>query len=117
MAKRRCFSIDFYESDVFLNISNDAKALYLGLLLRADDDGAVINHNIILKLTRIPLKTLEELYENNLLLNVDGVCIIKHWLCHNKIQPTRKVDSIFQKELEKLSVTQTKEYILKEQSV
>ena len=115
MAKRRCFSIDFYESDKFLNLSSDAKALYLGLLLRADDDGVVINPKIVLRLTGIEHNALEELYENSLLLDVEGVCIIKHWLCHNKIQPTRKVQSIYQKELEKLSVTQTKEYVFKEQ--
>lgn len=115
MAKRRCFSIDFYESDKFLDLSSDAKALYLGLLLRADDDGVVINPKIVLRLTGIETKALEELYENSLLLNIDGVCIIKHWLCHNKIQPTRKVESIYQKELDKLRVSQTKEYIVKEQ--
>ncbi len=117
MAKRRCFSVDFYESDKFLNLSNDAKALYLGLLLHADDDGVVINPKTVLRLTGINQDTIEELYINRMLINVDGICIIRHWLFHNKIQPTRKVESLYQKELSKLSVTQTKEYVLKEQFV
>lgn len=117
MAKRRCFSIDLFNSENFLNLTNDAKALYLGLLLHADDDGVVINPRTVLRLMEIRSDVLDELYLNGFLIDVDGICIIKHWLFHNKIQPSRKVDSLYQAELSKLYVTQTKEYALKKQCV
>jgi len=117
MAKRRCFSIDFYDSEDFLNLSNNAKALYLGLLLHADDEGVIINARTILRITGETERTLTELFSAGFLIDVDGVYIIKHWYLHNKVQPARMVSSLYQSQLEKLYVTQTKEYAFKEQFV
>lgn len=117
MAKRRCFSIDLFNSEEFLNLTNDAKSLYLGLLLHTDDEGVVINPRTVMRMMELSDDTMNELYINGFLIDVDGICIIRHWFFHNKIQPSRMVASLYQAELAKLYVTQTKEYALREQCV
>ncbi len=110
MAKRRCISIDFYECEEFLGISDKAKVLYTGLILRSDDEGVVINHGIALRLLGINPKYFDELLHKGLILNVEGIYVIRHWYLHNKIQPSRIVPSLYQNELTKLYVSDRKTY-------
>lgn len=112
MAKRRCFAIDFYHKEEFLDLSNGAKVLYLGLLLSSDDEGVVINHRTTMRIIGATETDLRELSETGLLIKINDVYIIRHWYMHNKVQPTRIVKSLYQEELSRLYITQTKEYEL-----
>lgn len=110
MARRRCISTDFYESDIFLNLSDKLKTLYTMLLLHCDDEGAVINPSMVTKLARAQKKHLEELTEKGFLIGIDGIYILKHWYQHNSIQPSKKSPSIYVNTMEKLRVNSRKEY-------
>lgn len=110
MAKRRCISVDFYDSEMFCELPVSAKHLYTELILHSDDDGVVINPKSVLRICRAKASTLQMLVRHNLLLEIDGVYIIRHWYVHNKIQSSRKVDSAYSDTLFKLRVNERKEY-------
>ena len=112
MAKRRCISADFYDSDLFGKLSSKTKVLYTHFILHSDDDGVVINPKVVLRITKANKKHLDELFANNLLIRIDDIIVIRHWYVHNKVQPARKVDSIYQSELAKLCINERREYEL-----
>ena len=110
MANRRCISKDFYESSDFAELSNISKVLYTQFILHSDDDGIIINPKVVMLISKAKQKHLDELLIKNFLIQIDDVLVVKHWFLHNKVQPTRKHDSIYQKELSKLWVNKHKEY-------
>ena len=67
MAKRRVFSIEVVESMEFLRLSKEAQLLYFFLMLHTDDEGVIINHEVVVKITDSSLKALEELTESGML--------------------------------------------------
>ena len=110
MAKRRCFSSGVYESKAYLNLSKDAKILYTELIFHSDDEGVVINPEIPMCILGVDERALAELVEQELLILVDDVYVIRHWYLHNKVQPSRMIQSLYQTQLSKLTVNQRKEY-------
>ncbi len=110
MAKRRCISIDFYDSEMFCQLPSSAKHLYTELILHSDDDGVIINPTTVLRICKTKRDVLELLVRRNLILKIDGIYIIRHWYVHNKVQPSRKVDSIYADTLFKLRINERKEY-------
>ena len=110
MANRRCISKDLYESSGFGELSPISKVLYTQFILHSDDDGVVINPKIVMLIAKAKQKHLDELLLKNFLIYIDGIFVVKHWFLHNKVQPARKHDSIYQKELSKLIVNKHKEY-------
>ncbi|MBQ8058123.1 MAG: hypothetical protein IJ275_07320 [Ruminococcus sp.] len=112
MAKRRCISVDVYENNDFLDLSDSAKVLYTAFILHTDDDGFIINHRTVMRLLGSSQNVLQELFDIGFVMDVGGVLVIKHWYIHNRIQPTRKVDTIYQEQLNRLYVNDCKEYEL-----
>lgn len=110
MAKRRCFSVDVFEKDVFLNMSANSRILYVYFILHSDDDGVIINPQTVMRLIRARDKNLDELLEKGFVVCVDDVYVIKHWYMHNKVQPSRKIDSLYQEQLNSLYVDNSKVY-------
>lgn len=110
MAKRRCICIDVYESEKYLDLSLSAQVLYTHYVLHCDDEGVVINPRSIMRLCGVSQETLQELIDEGFLLSVQDVFVIKHWYVHNRIQPSKKTDSLYQKELHRLFVNERKEY-------
>lgn len=110
MAKRRCFSIDVIESLAFRRLSPEAKAIYFGLMAHADDEGVIINHTIALCLQDIDERAVKELVDSEFLLIVNDMYIVKHWYLHNRIQPSKFTDSLYQAELGMLYLNDRKEY-------
>lgn len=113
MAKRRCFSVDLFEDEKFLNLNDKSKVLYFGLILHSDDEGVIINPTAVMRLLKKQKKYFDELIENGFVMRVDKMFVIKHWNLHNHIQPSKKTDSLYQNELSKLTINQSKEYELK----
>ena len=110
MEKRRCFSIDVIESLPFRRLSPEAKAIYFALMAHADDEGVVVNHSIALCLQNIEEQAMKELVDNEFLLMVNDMYIVKHWFMHNRVQPSKFTESLYKAELSKLYVNDRKEY-------
>ncbi len=117
MAKRRCFSVDLFENENFLYLSDKAKVLYFGLTLHSDDEGVIINPTAVMRLLKISKRYLEELIENGFVMRVEGILVIKHWNLHNHIQPSKKTPSMYRDELAKLVVNSSNEYQLKSEII
>lgn len=110
MAKRRCISIDFYESENFLEMSDKLKMLYTMLLLHCDDEGIIVNPMMVTKIMKASKRHLQELIDRGFILSVDGVYVLRHWFWHNHVQPSKKNMSIYVTVLDKLRVNKLKEY-------
>ncbi len=96
MANRRMISKDILESPRFLNLSSSAKNLYVYCLLNADDEGVVV----LLKVQRIIKarpKHVQELVEEGFIevLEENNLAYIPHFSEQNRIQPSRKKESIY----------------------
>ncbi len=117
MAKRRCFSVDLFENEKFLNLNDKAKVLYFGFILHSDDEGVVINSTAVMRLLKITKRYLEELVENGFVMRVEGILVIRHWNLHNHIQPSKKTPSLYRDELSKLVLSPTNEYQLKSEII
>lgn len=113
MAKKRCINVDFFESEKFVLLNDKSKVLYIGLLLHCDDDGFILNPKTVMRLHKKNIKYFNELVENGFILQVDDVFVITHWNVHNTIQPSKKIPTIYQKELMQLGMNFRKEYIKK----
>lgn len=112
MAKRRCISVDVFENDVFLDLDNSSKILYVYFILHSDDDGFVINPKTVMRLCGANKEDLTALIEQGYILMFDdGILIIKHWYKHNKVQPKKKTDTQYQTQLAQLTLNQSKEYV------
>ncbi len=112
MAKRRCISVDVYESEEFFELSDKAKVLYTHFILRSDDEGVIINPKTAMRLCTAGDEVLEELIVKGFVLKVEEIFVIKHWYAHNRIQPTKKTASLYREELSALIINDKKIYEL-----
>ena len=110
MAKRRCISVDVYESEEFYELSDKAKVLYTHFILRSDDEGVVINPKTAMRLCDAKDEALKELIDSAFVLEVEGVYVVRHWYAHNRSRPSRVVPSLSSAELEHLVGNKVKEY-------
>ena len=107
MAERRMLSIKITSSARFLRMSHASQALYMHLVMNADDDG-VVEAFSIMRLAAATEENLQELADRKLIriLNEDLVAHILDWDENNKIRSDRKRDSIYKDLLEQ---TETEE--------
>ena len=99
MAKRRMFSNDIIDTDMFLEMPATAQLLYFHLAMRADDDGFVSAPKRILRLTGSSEGDLRVLFERDFVIPFSsGICVIKHWKIHNYIQSDRYHETIYKDE-------------------
>ena len=89
MAERRMFSTKITESDPFYALGTNAQALYLHLVMLADDDGFV--NNAMSAANRIPggKTALKCLIEKRFLLQFGAVIVVKHWRIANSLKNDR----------------------------
>lgn len=101
MAERRMLSIKITSSARFLRMSHASQALYMHLVMNADDDG-VVEAFSIMRLAAATEENLQELADRKFirLLNEDLVAHILDWDENNKIRADRKRDSIYKDLLE-----------------
>ena len=86
MASRRMVSKAVIDTDAFLDLPLTAQALYLHLLLRADDDGFVASPQSIMRMVGGSKDDLRLLIGKGYLIAWDsGVMVIRHWLLHNAV--------------------------------
>lgn len=99
MATRRMLSKTVVESDPFFEMPSDSQALYMHLVLNADDDGFVGNPETIRRMTGFSKDSLKLLIAKGFLISFQsGVIVITHWETQNKVQPSRKNKTIYTNE-------------------
>ena len=103
MAERRMLSIKITSSARFLRMSHASQALYMHLMMNADDDG-VVEAFSIMRLAAANEDNLQELADRKFIriLNEDLVAHILDWDENNKIRSDRKRDSIYKDLLEQV---------------
>ena len=112
MASRRMFARDLVESDLFIDLSFSAQALYLHLNLEADDDGFVASAKRIMRSIGASENDLVELERSGFLIFFpSGVYAIAHFGINNAIRADRYHPTIFQTEFRTLSKDNGGRYI------
>ena len=95
MAGKRMFTKQILLSDSFLDMSAEARALYVTLNMCADDDGLVNNTKSLMRVSGASKEHLEELISEKFIhVFESGVCVIMHWKVHNTIKNDRYVPSL-----------------------
>lgn len=113
MAERRMFSKTIIDSDAFLDMPLSAQALYFHLSMRADDDGFLNNANKIIRMINASKNDYDLLLIKKFIIQFDdGICVIKHWRIHNYIRNDRYKPTVYQDEMNCLTIKDNKSYTL-----
>ena len=113
MANRRMLNKTVVESDPFFEMPADSQALYMHLVLNADDEGFVGNPETIRRMTGFSKDSLKLLIAKGFLTSFQsGVVVVTHWEMQNKIQPSRKTKTIFTDEKGLLIVDEQGKYLI-----
>lgn len=99
MAKKRMFSMDIIDTDMFLEMPSTTQLLYFHLSMRADDDGFVSSPKRIIRLIGASDDDMRILFSKQFVIPFDsGICVIRHWKIHNYIQKDRYHETIYREE-------------------
>lgn len=99
------FTNTITDSDLFLDTSLSAQALYFHLGLHADDDGFVSSPKRIARSIGCNEDDLKLLVAKGFVICFDnGIVVITHWNLHNSIRKDRKKDTLFKTEKALLSL-------------
>lgn len=115
MADRRMLTKKITESDAFLDLPLSAQALYMHLMMSADDDGFVNNPKKIQRMCGASEDDFRLLLLKSFVISFEsGVIVIKHWRMHNYIQNDRYKQTDYLDELSMLKLKPNKAYSLTE---
>lgn len=111
MARKRMFSLDIVDSDIFLEMPTSSQALYFHLAMRADDDGFVSSPKKIANMSSCSIDDLKVLISKGYVIQFkSGVCVITDWKIHNYIPKDRYRPTIYTAEKELLTTAENKAY-------
>ncbi|CAM3209711.1 conserved phage C-terminal domain-containing protein [Lactiplantibacillus plajomi] len=111
MAQRRMFSKQITETDLFMDLPLSAQALYLHLMMNADDDGFLGNARTILRMVSASNDDYKLLIAKQFVIVFDdGVAVIKDWRIHNYIRKDRYRSTIYVDHKRELSVDENQSY-------
>lgn len=111
MARKRMFSLDIIDTDLFLEMPQSSRLLYYELCMRADDDGFVSSPKKIMRVVGCSEDDFKVLITKQFLIPFEtGVVVIKHWKIHNYIQNDRYKETIYTKEKSQLIENDNKMY-------
>lgn len=103
MAKRRMFSLDIIDTDIFMEMPQSSRLLYYELCMRADDDGFVSSPKKIMKMVGCSEDDFKVLITKQFVIPFkSGIIVIKHWKIHNYIRLDRYKETIYQNERDQL---------------
>ncbi len=112
MAKRRMISVDVLGSDKYVRLPFSSQAIYIQMILNADDDGIVDNVESLIRILGIEKKYYRELVNREFVIEFDtGVAAIAHWRKMNKVRADRYCPTDYTKELKSLTVDEKDRYI------
>ena len=113
MAQRRMFSKQITDTDAFLDMPATAQNLYFHLNMHADDDGFLGNAKTIRRMIGASEDDLKVLVAKQfILIFPDGVAVIRDWHIHNYIQKDRYHPTVYEKDKQKLKLSNAKQYEL-----
>ena len=102
------------DSDAFLDMPLSAQALYLHLLVRADDEGFSNSVKKVMRMIGSRDDDLKVLITKNFVIPFQsGVVVIKHWLIHNTIRKERIQKTAHTEERNQLAIKNNNSYTLK----
>lgn len=117
MAKRRMFSLDIVDTDLFLDLPLTTQALYFHLGMRADDDGFVSSPKRILATVGGSADDMRLLAAKGYVIPFEsGVCAIRDWKVNNHIQKDRYHETLYKVEKRSLQQSETGAYFLADTS-
>lgn len=118
MGDRRMMSLKVIDSDAFLDMALSTQAVYMHLLMRADDDGFVNNVKKIKRMICASDDDIKLLIAKGFIIPFEtGVVVIKHWRVHNIIRKDLYHPTIYQDEKAALVPDKTGTYRLRNESV
>ena len=118
MANRRMISKGIFQDDRFTDLSATARLLYVYLILEADDDGFISSKKSAFLFAEAKESDLQKLEDKEYIITFpSGICVVRHWLQMNKIQPTRKTPTVYTDELSKLKINGDESYSVCQQNV
>ena len=113
MAQKRMFSLSVVDTDNFLEMPISSRLLYYELGMRADDDGFVDNWKKIMLFTGLKDDDMKVLISKQFIIPFEnGIIVIRHWRMNNYLQKDRTKPTIYQEELNKLSIDKNNVYSL-----
>lgn len=96
MAKKRMFSLDIIDTDLFQEMPQTSRLLYYELCMRADDDGFVGSPKKIQRMVGCSEDDFKVLISKQFIIPFEtGIVVIKHWKIHNYIQKDRYKETIY----------------------
>ena len=113
MADRRMLSKKITDHDNFISLSASAQALFMHLVMSADDDGFCNQVSLAMFKAHAGTQDLEALIERRYLIRFDsGVIVIKHWKMMNTIKSDRYTPTANRDEAAQIMVKDNKSYTL-----
>ena len=105
-------SVDVLGSDKYVRLPFSSQAIYIQMILNADDDGIVDNVESLIRILGIEKKYYRELVNREFVIEFDtGVAAIAHWRKMNKVRADRYCPTDYTKELKSLTVDEKDRYI------
>lgn len=99
MADRRMLSKKITDNDNFISLSASAQALYMHLVMSADDEGFCDQVSLAMFKAHSGAQDLEALISKKYLMQFEnGVIVIKHWKINNWIRQDRLNPTAHQEE-------------------
>ena len=99
MKERRSFSIEIVKCDGFVDMSAEAQALYLQLVMSCDDEGFTASTNVCKAFAHAGDKAEKELVDKEFILQIKAnnrkVTVIKHWKTNNYFRDGKAKPSAF----------------------
>ena len=115
MAERRMLSSKVVCSDAFTSMPFSAQALYVQLVMEADDDGFTNKAKRIQRSIEATGEDLNLLFNNRFILGFEnGVVVIKHWRINNQIRKDRYTPTQYQDEFNSLVIQDDGSYTERE---
>lgn len=117
MAERRMIAKTVLHSPAFLAMPVQAQMLYVHLELFADDDGFVATPLQVARMMGVQKRFYQVLVDKAFVIPFEsGVCVIRHWLRHNRVAPSRHIETIYEKEKASLRTEHDMSYCLCQQN-
>ena len=113
MKDRRMIAESDIGSTKFIKNSLGAQALYMHLIVKADDDGFVSNALPVARMIGASQNEVDELVNNGYLLDMgDDVHVVKHWLINNTLRKETYKPTEYQSKRAKLYIKRNFAYTL-----
>ncbi|VDG20646.1 phage replication initiation protein [Lactobacillus plantarum] [Lactiplantibacillus mudanjiangensis] len=111
MAQRRMMSKQITETDLFMDLPLSSQALYLHLIMNADDDGFLGNAKTVLRMAGASNDDFKLLVAKQFIIVFDdGITVIKDWRIHNYIQKDRYRSTMYIRHKKELAVDKNQSY-------